>query len=127
MGVSTENVRHNFANQALVDGARNLGYKSSILPRNSGGSEHYCGYCGFGCNSGDKRGGVITWLDDAQKAGAKFVPDCAVREVVIENGAATGITAVVGGKTQLVVKAKKAGLSALTVGIEWDAKSYRLL
>ncbi|KAF8244862.1 long-chain fatty alcohol dehydrogenase [Wilcoxina mikolae CBS 423.85] len=109
MGVSTENVRHNFANQVLVDGARNLGYKSTVLPRNTGGREHSCGYCGFGCGSGEKRGGVITWLDDAQKAGAKFVQDCEVKKVVIENGVAKGIVAVVGGKTELMVKAQKVG------------------
>ncbi|KAF8536966.1 hypothetical protein BDD12DRAFT_848731 [Trichophaea hybrida] len=112
MGVSTENVRHNFANQVLVDGARNLGYKSSILPRNTGGREHSCGYCGFGCRAGEKQGGVITWLDDAQKAGAKFVQDCEVRRVVIEDGVVKGIVAVVGGKTELTVKAQKVIISA---------------
>ncbi|KAA8912988.1 hypothetical protein FN846DRAFT_931329 [Sphaerosporella brunnea] len=115
MGVSTENVRHNFANQVLVDGARKLGYNAVTLPRNAGGKEHYCGYCLHGCNSGEKHGGTITWLHDAQTAGARFVQSCAVQKVVIENGVARGVEAIVDGKTKLIIKAKKVVLSAGTI------------
>ncbi|GAA5893640.1 uncharacterized protein JCM6883_003589 [Sporobolomyces salmoneus] len=72
MGVSDEFFKHNQANQILVDASNKLGYPISRIPQNTGGYEHSCGMCGYGCTSSEKQGGVITFLRDAAERGAKF-------------------------------------------------------
>ena len=51
MGVSTDYIQHNQTNQMLLNGARKLGYAHSVVPQNTGGKEHSCGHCTFGCGS----------------------------------------------------------------------------
>ncbi|BFZ64255.1 hypothetical protein YB2330_005394 [Saitoella coloradoensis] len=91
MGVSDKHIRHNPANQTLVEGARRLGYPVDNIPQNTMGTEHWCGYCGHGCRFGEKAGGVMTWLKDAADAGAEFVCGAEVEKVVIEKGKARGV------------------------------------
>jgi hypothetical protein len=45
MGVSTKYINHNHANRMILEGARKLGYTAKDVPQNTGGQEHYCGYC----------------------------------------------------------------------------------
>ena len=73
MGASTEFVKHNRTNQTLLDGSRLLGYSAMSVPQNTGGKQHYCGYCTFGCGSAEKQGPVVSWLPDAARAGARFL------------------------------------------------------
>lgn len=85
MGVSTEHVEHNKNNQILADGARKLGYSQKAVPQNTGGNKHYCGYCTLGCGAAEKQGPVVSFLPDAQKAGAQFVEGLQIDKVVFEN------------------------------------------
>ncbi|RAH69700.1 choline dehydrogenase [Aspergillus aculeatinus CBS 121060] len=73
MGVSAAHIRHNRQNRDLLEGARKLGYAAEVVPQNTGGEEHYCGYCTMGCSAAAKKGPTETWLADAAKAGAVFV------------------------------------------------------
>lgn len=65
------------------------------VPQNTGGKKHYCGYCTLGCGLAEKQGPVVSFLPDAEKAGAKFIEGFDAEKVVIEsiNGkrVATGV------------------------------------
>jgi len=84
MGVSTSHIEHNFANSALLEGARRLGYTGEDVPQNTGGKKHFCGYCGAGCASATKQGPVNRWLPDAAERGAEFMEGCEVNKVELE-------------------------------------------
>ncbi|OAL56424.1 long chain fatty alcohol oxidase [Pyrenochaeta sp. DS3sAY3a] len=73
MGVSTESIKQNRSNQLLMEGARKLGWAHKPVPQNTGGSQHYCGYCTFGCGSCEKQGPAVSYLPDAARAGASFI------------------------------------------------------
>jgi choline dehydrogenase-like flavoprotein len=73
MGVSTEYIKHSVSNQKLMEGARRLGYTHKAVPQNTGGKQHSCGYCVYGCGSCEKQGPVVSFLPDAARAGATFV------------------------------------------------------
>ncbi|KAL2786939.1 hypothetical protein BJX66DRAFT_311978 [Aspergillus keveii] len=73
MGVSAAHIQHNRQNRDLLEGARKLGYAAEVVPQNTGGEEHYCGYCTMGCSAAAKKGPTETWLADAARAGAVFV------------------------------------------------------
>ena len=93
MGVSTKHVVHNPNNQILADGARKLGYSQKTIPQNTGGKQHYCGYCTNGCGAAEKQGPVVSFLPDAQKAGAQFLEGVQIDKVVFEdiNGRKTAV------------------------------------
>jgi choline dehydrogenase-like flavoprotein len=95
MGVSTEFIEHNKTNRTLMEGARKLGYSCKAVPQNTGGKQHYCGYCTEGCGSAEKQGPVVSYLPDAARAGAHFVEGFDAQTVVFEkiNGkrTATGV------------------------------------
>jgi choline dehydrogenase-like flavoprotein len=84
MGVSTEFIKHNPSNNILLEGARKLGWSAKAVPQNTGGNQHYCGYCTFGCGACEKQGPVVSFLPDAAKAGAKFMEGFDVRRVLFE-------------------------------------------
>ncbi|RUS20244.1 hypothetical protein BC937DRAFT_95618 [Endogone sp. FLAS-F59071] len=111
IGASKDAVVHNVPNQLLIDGCRALGYHVDTIPQNTAGHPHQCGWCCFGCRYGEKQSTVMTWLDDARKAGAQFVENCYVERVVVKDGVARGVEAVV-GEGRLRVKADKVVLSA---------------
>ncbi|GAA5925837.1 uncharacterized protein JCM15063_005137 [Sporobolomyces koalae] len=82
MGVSDENLKHNKANDILVSSSKKLGYPIARIPQNTGGYEHNCGFCGYGCTSSEKQGGVITFLRDAAERGAKFFIETSVEKLL---------------------------------------------
>lgn len=98
MGVSTHNITHNKSNDVLLEGARRLGWSAKPVPQNTGGTQHYCGYCTMGCGSCEKQGPVVSWLPDAAKAGATFMEGFDVKRVLFttEKGRkiATGVEGV---------------------------------
>jgi choline dehydrogenase-like flavoprotein len=96
MGVSTDHIRHNKANSVLMEGSRKLGYNCKAVPQNTGGKQHYCGYCSLGCGSAEKQGPVVSWLPDAAQAGARFMEGFDAEEVLFEK--------VRGNKTAVGVK-----------------------
>ena len=85
MGVSTEYVEHNINNSSLSEGARKLGYSHKMVPQNTGGKKHYCGYCTLGCGAAEKQGPVVSFLPDAENAGAQFIEGFEAEKVVFEN------------------------------------------
>ncbi|KAI9817511.1 MAG: hypothetical protein M1827_001121 [Pycnora praestabilis] len=132
MGVSTDYVRHNAANRALLEGARKLGYSAKTVPQNTGGNEHYCGYCTLGCGAAQKQGPVVSWLPDAQKAGAQFMEGFDAEKIIFEernnNKIAVGVKGIwtsrdkEGGfsgnnriKREVLLRAKKIIVSAGTL------------
>ena len=106
MGVSPAAVVHSKPNALLVDASTKLGYHATTIPQNTGGTQHSCGFCSFGCASlpltsatrysssltgpyGEKQGGTITWLKDAAQHGAKFIQEATVERLLF----ATSLTA----------------------------------
>lgn len=85
MGVSTDYVEHGLNNQVLNEGARKLGYSTKMVPQNTGGNAHYCGYCTLGCGSAEKQGPVVSFLPDAARAGAQFIEGFDAEKVLFEN------------------------------------------
>lgn len=85
MGVSTDHIEHSSTNQMLHEGARKLGYSARLVPQNTGGNKHYCGYCTLGCGAAEKQGPVISFLPDAAKAGAQFIEGFEAEMVLFED------------------------------------------
>ena len=98
MGVSADHIEHNNTNQVLLDGSRKLGYSCKTVPQNTGGVKHYDGYCTLGCGAHEKQGPAVSFLPDAEKAGAKFIEGFNVDRIAFEriNGSktATGVRGV---------------------------------
>lgn len=107
LGVNTDHAKPSGRDRALIRGLEQLGWHHGLLPRDVRGCEQddACGYCGFGCRRGAKQSTLITYLQDAADRGVRIVVDCAVRRVIIERGAATGVEARV-GRFALTVRAK---------------------
>ena len=85
MGVSTDHVEHGMNNSMLHEGARKLGYNAKVVPQNTGGNKHYCGYCTLGCGSAEKQGPVVSFLPDAAKAGAQFIEGFEAHQILFED------------------------------------------
>lgn len=132
MGVSADYIEQNRANAMLLEGARKLGYNHKVVPQNTGGAQHRCGHCTFGCGSCEKQGPVISFLPDAARAGAKFIEGFHAERVIFKTiggkKAATGIIGswasrdinggVAGSPTtrrNLIIKAKRIIVSAGTM------------
>ena len=88
MGVSTNHIEHNKTNRVLLDGARKLGYSAKPVPQNTGGKQHYCGYCTYGCGSAEKQGPVVSFLPDAHHAGARFIEGFQADKILFDTGSA---------------------------------------
>ena len=88
----------------LERGAEALGWHVGAQPRNVRGCDEdgVCGYCGFGCALGAKRGTAETWLADAAKAGARVLVGVRAQRVLVERGAAVGVDA---GRVQVRARA----------------------
>lgn len=84
MGVH-EDFAPNHGNQALLDGARKLGWSARKVPQNTGGCEHAEGHCALGCWSGEKKGPVNGWFPDAARAGARFVEGFYAKRVLFDD------------------------------------------
>jgi choline dehydrogenase-like flavoprotein len=78
--------------QAILDGARALGWEAAPTERNAGPCTA-CGACGFGCRAGTKRSGLRTHLATAQAAGARLLDGARVDGVEREGmpGWVTGV------------------------------------
>lgn len=82
MGVSTKFIKQNRSNEILLEGARKLGWAHKEVPQNTGGAQHDCGFCTFGCGSCEKQGPAISYLPDAARAGAKFIEGFHAKKIV---------------------------------------------
>ena len=95
MGVSGNHVEHNPNNHFLLEGSRKLGYSAKVVPQNTAGQKHNCGYCTFGCGANEKQGPVVSFLPDAAKAGAKFMEGFEANKILFDTSGgrkvATGV------------------------------------
>ncbi|KAH7128352.1 hypothetical protein B0J11DRAFT_431142 [Dendryphion nanum] len=132
MGVSADHIQHNPQNEKLMEGARKLGYAHKAVPQNTGGKQHNCGHCTFGCGSCEKQGPVVSFLPDAARAGANFIEGFHAEKVIFSkkrgDKVATGIRGtwvsrdVNGGvagepttRRKVIIKAKRVIVSAGTM------------
>src|SRR5262249_39241439 len=77
----------------LKEGCDRLGWDFRTITRNADPATYdadLAGLLGFGDVTGSKLGTLKTYLQDAADAGARFVVDCAVERVLVENGRAAG-------------------------------------
>lgn len=110
MGVSTDYIEQNRANAMLLEGARKLGYNHKAVPQNTGGAQHRCGHCTFGCGSCEKQGPVISFLPDAARAGARFIEGFHAERVIFKNiGGKKVTTGLVGSWTSRDINGGVAG------------------
>ena len=84
MGVSAAHIEHNPTNEVLLEGARKLGFSVKAVPQNTAGKKHYCGYCTLGCGTAEKQGPVVSFLPDAERAGAKFIEGFQADKVIFD-------------------------------------------
>ncbi|KAM0791311.1 hypothetical protein ACM66B_005783 [Microbotryomycetes sp. NB124-2] len=82
MGVSDKYLKHNIPNQKMIDASIQLGYPVSNIPQNTAGTEHSCGFCGFGCIYSEKQSGPVCWLKHAAQDGARFMVKTSVERLL---------------------------------------------
>ncbi|KAG0236429.1 hypothetical protein BGW42_003587 [Actinomortierella wolfii] len=109
--ITDKYIKHNKPNSLLLEGCRKLGFPYKNIPQNTGGHQHSCGWCGFGCRYGEKQGTMMTFLRDAKDHGAIFMQDTYVERVLISKGKAVGVEATQNGR-RAIVKAGKVVVSA---------------
>ncbi|KAJ4950154.1 hypothetical protein NE237_026986 [Protea cynaroides] len=84
MGVQSDIGKEGFNNAVLRRGCTELGYPVTNMPRNAS-SDHYCGWCCFGCKDGKKKGTAETWLADLVESGnGVILPGCKALKVLHE-------------------------------------------
>lgn len=93
------NTVHNHVNQILIRGFEAAGLAWATLARNARDDEsRYCGECNAGCLLGCKQSTMKTFLQDASDQGARLLPDCDVREILHDQGRASGVRAKAGDR-----------------------------
>ncbi|MCP9485078.1 MAG: GMC family oxidoreductase N-terminal domain-containing protein [Gaiellaceae bacterium MAG52_C11] len=95
IGVNTEHNEPSRRDELLASGLRSLRWHVEETPRNVLGCEQgrLCGSCGLGCPLGAKQSTLVTWLVDAQAAGARIVVDARAQRILVDAGEARGAVA----------------------------------
>jgi choline dehydrogenase-like flavoprotein len=103
----------------LKEGCEKLGWDFRTITRNADRKAYdadLAGLMGFGDVTGAKLGTLKTYLQDAADAGARFVVDCRVERILLENGRAAGVEGTYrdeeGRTASVVVRAQTVVLAA---------------
>jgi choline dehydrogenase-like flavoprotein len=103
----------------LKEGCDKLGWDFRTITRNADRDRYdadLAGLMGFGDVTGAKLGTLKTYLQDAADAGARFVVNCSVQRVLVENGRAAGVEGTYlddeGRRASVVVRAQTVVLAA---------------
>ena len=103
----------------MKEGCDRLGWDFRTITRNADRKRYdadLAGLMGFGDVTGAKLGTLKTYLQDAADAGARFVVNCAVQRVLVENGRAAGVEGTYlddeGRRASVVVRAQTVVLAA---------------
>lgn len=93
LNVNTDTSAPGRRDQVLEDGLKKLGWHVDAMPRAVAGcpQDEACGYCGFGCRTGSKQSATRTFLEDAQRDGARLAVRAEAETVTIVDGRAGGI------------------------------------
>ena len=117
IGASTDESEINENNDAICRGAKSLGYRWSVIARNSLGCDcDQCGNCMFGCRVGGKQSTANTYLLDAIRSGARVVAPFSARRLLQSNGRVTGVEGIArdsgGHLREVKIDAKRVVLAA---------------
>jgi long-chain-alcohol oxidase len=95
LGVNEDEGRPSKRDEAMGRGLGRLGWHVEAMPRNTRGCEQgvVCGRCGFGCPFGAKQSTLVTWLTDAQAAGARILASTRADSIECVNGAVRAVQA----------------------------------
>ncbi|KAJ2997599.1 hypothetical protein NUW58_g610 [Xylaria curta] len=97
MGVSDDVIQGNHSNRILLEGSRQLGWRATTCPQNTGKAAHHCGSsCGLGCRTGKKQSSSTYWLPAAARAGAQFIEGFEVTEILFAVGGSWKATGLIG-------------------------------
>lgn len=97
LGVNTQATQPNRSNEVLAAALERSGLTPTVLARNASLDDdpRYCGYCITGCQRGAKQSTLVTYLQDAADAGARFVVGCRADRILTRDGRAAGVAATV--------------------------------
>jgi len=73
---------HSPSNRIILDGSARLGWSARSVRINARGCVR-TGFCGYGCRTGAKQGGLQIFLPRAQAAGARILPNATVERIRI--------------------------------------------
>ena len=113
IGISSESSIPSARDHAMRAGLEKLGWHSEVMQRNCKGcEEEVCRLCHYGCQIGAKQSTMKTWLQDAYDNGARILVNTPVDRVLLENGAARGVSARTLDGHSVTVRARAVALAA---------------